>query len=134
MTDPRIYPPIIPTLAPVPTAGRQPAVMTASPPPDVAEYVPSNPELFRDGVFAPYRAAQLAGPFPDLAADADATVQFPDKLAAAALSSPAGTALYQRMYLAHPSPAAHFLASYCDNAVRSRRVSCVWLLDVKAAC
>ena len=112
-----LYPPIVPTLAPVPTNGtREPAVMTAAPPATLSEYVPSNPALFTAGVFAPYRPQQAAGPFPDVASDPDATAQFPDKLAAALLKSTSGLAIYERLYLAHPSPLAHFQSEYCASA------------------
>ena len=115
-----LYPPIVPTLAPVPTAWadgtREPAVMTAAPPASVSQYVPSNPVLFAAGVFAPYRPQQAPGPFPDVASDPDATAQFPDKLAAALLKSTSGLDIYERLYLAHPSPLARFQTEYCASA------------------
>ena len=115
--SPALYPPIVRNLAPVPTDGtREPAVMTNEPPANLSEYVPSNPALFAAGVFAPYRPQQAAGPFPDLAADPDATAQFPEKLAAALLKSTSGLALYEQLYLAHPSPLARFQAEYCAGA------------------
>ena len=110
-------PPIIPNLAPVPALGRQPAVLTAQVPPDVYEYVPSNPALLTEGLFGQYLVPQLATlAFPDLSSTPDATAQDPAKLAAAVQEAAAGTALYQAMYLAHPSPAAHFDASFCAAA------------------
>ncbi len=119
-----MYPPIFPHLAPVPTVGRQPAVATGMPPLDAFEFVPSNAALFDDGMFAPYGhvAAQAAGPFPDLSPDPDATSQFPEKLAALALE--AAKNLYTRLWLAHPSPDAHFLAAQCATAVRSCGLTC----------
>jgi hypothetical protein len=94
------------------------------PPLDAFEFVPSNAALFDDGVFAPYAAAQAAGPFPDLSPDPDATSQFPEKLAAVALEAGGGVELYTRLWLAHPSPDAHFLTAQCATAVRSCGLTC----------
>jgi hypothetical protein len=124
--DAATYPPLLPALAPVPVRGRAPALRSAQPPADAYEYVPSNPSLFAHGLFAPYEAPRLPSAyFPDLALDPasgvpnpDATSQYPDKFAAAALRAPGGADLYQRLYLAHPAAEAHFLPKQCATAVR----------------
>lgn len=104
---------MFPALAPVPTLGRQPAVRTAQPSPESAEDVPTNPSLFAGGAFSrpEYDAPRAPGPFPDLGDNADATSQYPDKLAAAAQAAPGGRALYLSRYAAHPSPLARFDAA-----------------------
>jgi hypothetical protein len=115
-------PPIIPRLAPVPALGREPAAVTAQPPPVLSEYVPSNPtllsaELAGGSLGPPYLPSQLplAQPavFPALT-QADATTQSPAALASAALTAgPAGVAFYSSRWLAHPSPLADYDPSYC---------------------
>jgi hypothetical protein len=105
----------------VPVIGRQPAVMPAQQPSDAYEAVPSNPTLLARGAALPpqYVVTQAPGPFPDIYSNPDATSQSPATVAAEALKTAGGAALYASKYAAHPSPAARFLGRQCDKAVRA---------------
>jgi hypothetical protein len=101
-----LYASLFPGLAPVPGAGREPAVVAAAPPPPgvAAEYVP----------YVPAAAPDPGNVFPELS-NPESTVQYPQALAAAALTSGPGKAMYQK-WLAHPHPAARFNPAYCAAA------------------
>jgi|APGre2960657444_1045066.scaffolds.fasta_scaffold01182_6 hypothetical protein len=120
-----LYPPIVPSLAPVPAAGREPAVLAAAPCVEAYEFVPSNPGLFDAGVFEPYAAQRYEdadaavdaagqGMFPAVS-DPDGNVQSTAALAALAQQGAPGRAIYQGLYLANPSPEARYQSDYCAS-------------------
>jgi len=113
------YPSLIPNLAPLPAAGRQPAVLTAGLPAAPYEYVPSNPSVASPGgahssEYLPVGLGTTNPVFPELG-HPDATVQYPSTLSAVALSGTLGSSMYASHYLAHPSLAARFISTYCST-------------------
>ena len=104
-----LYASFYPPLAPIPAAGREPAVLTAQPPPPLvaAEY-----ELYVN--YSPAAAPWAASTFPETAFP-DATIQSPDALSTAVLSGAPGRTMYMR-WLEHPSALARFSSAYCSTA------------------
>lgn len=87
------YVSLFPALAPLPAAGREPAVVTNLPPPPAvaAQYV----------AYQPAREQSMSSIFPETQYP-DATVQQPAALIAAVLATANGQQLYQK-YLNHPN-------------------------------